>query len=162
MCEWVSFSLCSCPVSCPVHLKSSLLTLAVCRILYKNHLFCFRIHINRPLSVSPILCLNSLSFQTGRRPLTRKRKKKRSSTKTLHSQLIFSRFFNNVFVCVGEVGPGCSAHAEGCDGSTGIRYITTQHQYNSYTNPHSRLKLKTQISLLRLSNNGFESTNKRV
>lgn len=23
--------------------------------------------------------------------------------------------------CLGESGPGCSAHAEGCDGSTGIQ-----------------------------------------
>lgn len=24
--------------------------------------------------------------------------------------------------CLGESGPGCSAHAEGCDGSTGIQW----------------------------------------
>lgn len=25
--------------------------------------------------------------------------------------------------CLGEAGPGCSAHAEGCDGSTGTQRI---------------------------------------
>lgn len=25
------------------------------------------------------------------------------------------------WICLGESGPGCSAHAEGCDGSTGTQ-----------------------------------------
>lgn len=35
------------------------------------------------------------------------------------SKLTPRMFLICIVNCIGESGPGCSAHAEGCDGSTG-------------------------------------------
>lgn len=49
-------------------------------------------------------------------------------------------YINKNCINVGETGPGCSAHAEGCDGSTGILKKKKKFKYGKIAGKFNKKK----------------------